>query len=225
MTAVAEPRQPRIIRRVIRQWPTATRTVLVDTDQGEGYLKAIGGDPTGPHTLACEWVGTQLARWIGLRTFDFALIKVTEEDEIPLAGGDLAIPGVGFITRAERGAPWGGKVSELRRLANPEDIIRLVVFDTWTLNCDRYFPPRRPNRDNVFLSREGAPPKQFILKAIDHTHCFTCGRELSRRVSNIAHIKDRHGLTDYSLSSRVTWSPRGTCSEKSYAISSNVCGS
>jgi hypothetical protein len=41
----------------------------------------------------------------------------------------------------------------------------------------------------VFLSGE-APLGQFLLKAIDHTHCFTCGRPLSRAVARIATIRD-----------------------------------
>ena len=45
----------------------------METDAGKGYLKALGG-PEGPHTLACEWVATQLARWFGLSTFDFAIL-------------------------------------------------------------------------------------------------------------------------------------------------------
>ena len=58
------------------------------------------------------------------------------------------------------------------------------MFDTWLLNCDRFsFPTRNPptkpriNRNNVFLSEE-APDGKFVLKAMDHTHCFTCGKNL-----------------------------------------------
>lgn len=47
----------------------------------------------------------------------------------------------------------------------------------------------RINRNNVFLSEE-APEGQFLLKAIDHTHCFTCGREWTRRLSRIDIMKD-----------------------------------
>ena len=34
-----------------------------------------------------------------------------------------------------------------------------------------------------------APKGRFLLKAIDHTHCFTCGRPLSRSLRNIDKIK------------------------------------
>ena len=91
-----------------------------------------------------------------LPTFAFAIVEVTNEDEIPLAGGGRAQPGPAFISRSERGKSWGGSARELRRLANPDDLTRLVLLDTWLRNCDRHpLDPtqRRPNRDNVFFSR------------------------------------------------------------------------
>ena len=150
------------------------------------------GNPEGPHVLACEWVGTQLARRLGLPTFDFALIDVTEDDDIPFARGGKAQPGPAFITRRERGGPWGGKRS-LRKVANPEAINRLVLFDTWTRNCDRHprDPTRRkPNRDNVFLSREGAPARRLLLKVMDQGCCFTCGRDLTAHLAEMSLVRE-----------------------------------
>jgi hypothetical protein len=165
-----------------------------------GYLKGIGA-PEGPHTLAAELVGTQLAAWFGLSTLDWAIIMLDDIVEIPFVDKDgnetgMAKPGPAFITRAEPGDTWSGDEKQLRRLVNQQDIARLVVFDTWTRNCDRHsFAPSnlpqkpRINRDNVFLSEE-APKGQFALKAIDHTHCFTCGREWTRKMSGIRMVKD-----------------------------------
>ena len=182
--------QPTEIRRFVRSVPSSTGVAIVITDAGEGYLKAIG-NPEGEHTLACEWVATHLARLLGLPTFDFSLIKVTDIDEIRLPNGDIAKPGLAFITRSEKGETWGGKARELKRLVNMSDISRLVVFDTWTRNCDRYCSPpkKRCNRGNVFLSRE-APPGKLLLRAMDHTHCFTCGGELTRRISAIDRVQE-----------------------------------
>lgn len=184
--------KPQTIIRFVQAYTSGTAVVRVETDRGEGYLKALG-NPAGPHALACELVGTQLARWFKLPAFDFALINVTPDDEIPFHDGTMAAPGPAFITRFEAGLPWGGSKRELERIINRADIARLVVFDTWTQNCDRHAPPhmrRRPNRDNVFFSRKGASGGKFILKAIDHTHCFTCGRELSSRLAQIAAVRD-----------------------------------
>ncbi len=184
--------KPTTIRRFIRALDTGAGTVVVETDQGEGYLKALG-NPAGPHALACDWIGTSLARRLSLLTFAFAIVEVTTEDEIPLARGGRAQPGPAFITRSERGITWGGTLRELRRLANPEDITPLVLFDTWLRNCDRHpLDPttRRPNRDNVFFSRDNAPWGRFLLKVMDHTHCLTCGRDLTPRIAEIGFIRE-----------------------------------
>jgi hypothetical protein len=182
--------QPTEIRRFIRNFDTGTGVILVLTDAGEGYLKAMG-NVGGEHCLACEWVATQLARWFKLSTFDFAIIEVTELDELPFFRSGNARPGPAFITRSESGEPWSGKGKQLGRLINPRDISRMVVFDTWVLNCDRHAPKRRrkPNYGNVFLSEE-APGGHLRLKAMDHTHAFTCGRDLTPRIAHLDQITE-----------------------------------
>lgn len=195
-TPTAQPWKPTTIRRFVKAINSSACTARVLTDAGPAYLKALGSSE-GPHTLACEWVGTNLAKWFGLPTFDFSIIEVAPEDEIPFYKVGAARPGPAFVTRAESGEPWSGKKNQLKRLFNPQDISRLVVFDTWTVNCDRHGPPApgkmkkpRVNRNNVFLSEE-APAGQFMLKAMDHTHCFTCGRDLSRQLKIIDAIRDQ----------------------------------
>ena len=180
---------PSTITRYIGSFKTSTGVAVVDTDCGEGYLKALG-NPEGPHVLACELVGSCLADWLGLPTLDFTLIEVTSDDEIPLGSGELAQPGPAFISRKVAGFSWGGNTEALLGSANPEDTSRLVAFDTWVLNCDRYRPdPVRRNPDNVFFvqpSEAGARPR---LIAMDHSHTFTCGRELTRRIANVDRIQ------------------------------------
>src|SRR5206468_1110789 len=77
------------------------------------------------------------------------------------------------------------------------------AFDTWTRNCDRYPPDisqRKPNRNNVFLSNEGLPDGQFQLIAMDHTHCFDCGRDLNAHLSRIDLFRTS-GCSGYSPNS------------------------
>ena len=169
-------------------------TARITTDAGPAYLKAMG-NPQGPHQLACEYVGTQLAEWFGLPTFDYALMPIDATvDEIPLKDGQLAVSGPAFVTRAADGHPWGGSDDELDALVNPEAVSRLVVFDTWTLNCDRHAPDltaRRPNYDNVFLEKVGERGKRtFRLLAIDHGCCFSGGRDLTPKSASIDQVRD-----------------------------------
>ncbi|MCC7085431.1 MAG: hypothetical protein IT427_10530 [Pirellulales bacterium] len=195
------PWQPTVIQRFNRAYPTSACTAQIVTDAGIGYLKALES-PEGRHTLVCELVGTRLAQWFELPTFDYSIIRVDADAiDIPLLDQHqkqigMAQSGSAFITRAENGDSWSGKTEQLNKLVNPNDIGRLIVFDTWTLNCDRHCDPPtgtfgkpRINRNNVFLSEE-APSGQFMLKAIDHTHCFTCGGELTTKLLRDDKIKE-----------------------------------
>src|SRR5271166_3086306 len=116
--------KPTSITRYIRSLRTSTGVAIVDTDCGEGFLKALS-NPEGPHVLGCELVGSLLADWIGLPTLDFAIVDVSDEDEIPLATGGKAGIGPAFISRRVSGTSWGGDTGSLRLLDNIEDISRM----------------------------------------------------------------------------------------------------
>jgi hypothetical protein len=168
------------------------RTVRVDTEQGEGFLKALG-NPEGPHALACELVGSQAADWLGLKTFDFSIIQVSTPEDVVISGQRYAEVGPAFISRAENsGFTWGGDASTISSLGDVDDISRLVVLDTWLRNCDRYSPDgRRINLGNVFLLQKVIPSRRLELIAMDFTHSFTCGRPLDRKLGHLEQIQDR----------------------------------
>src|SRR5690348_15452179 len=65
--AQPEPWAPTMVRRVVRVSRTSTQVVVVETDAGRAYLKALG-NTAGEHALAREWIGTELAAAMGLRT-------------------------------------------------------------------------------------------------------------------------------------------------------------
>jgi hypothetical protein len=118
---------PKTITRAVQGYTTATRTVRVETEHGEGFLKALG-NPEGSHALACELVGSLAAEWLGLKTLDFSLIEVTDPDEVTFDGQSWAQPGPAFISKAEdTGFTWGGDTQTLSGVSNKEDISRLVV--------------------------------------------------------------------------------------------------
>ena len=181
--------RPTFIRKQELALKTGTMALRVQTDQGSAFLKAMG-NPEGPHVLVCDLVGTRLADWFGLSTFDFGTIPVKAEYGLTFLEDGEVEPGPAFVTKYDPGDVWGGEERQLKQLSNPEDISRLVVFDTWTLNCDRHSPDgKRINRNNVYLS-EDAPPGNLLLRAMDHSHCFTCGKPLSPKIGNIDRVKD-----------------------------------
>jgi hypothetical protein len=70
--------QPKELLRIERVYKTSMRVVLAVTDAGKAYIKPLGGSKSGPHGLACEWVGTRLATWFGLPTLECAMLDLSE---------------------------------------------------------------------------------------------------------------------------------------------------
>lgn len=171
------------------------KVVLAVTDAGKAFVKPLGGSDHGPHSLACEWVGTCLATWFGLPTLDHALMVLTDLDaEMIRDAGGQAQPGHAFVTRAvEQAHPWGGSGDELKHVGNTDAIPGMVVFDTWSLNWDRCPPKgdaRKLNYDNVLLARDDADRGRLRMLAIDHGECFAVGQELGRQVASIDRMRD-----------------------------------
>jgi hypothetical protein len=188
---------PTRLERVEESYDTSMGTTKIKTDATWAYIKALG-NRQGPHLLAAELVATQLARWFGLKVADFAVIDLPQEACFDLPRGNKTNPGPAFVSRHADGATWGGSEAELRTLENQDDITRLVVFDTWVRNCDRHPPDlttRRPNYANVYLADTDRPTRTRLL-AIDHTHCFDCGRDLTTRLS---HIEIERDMRTYGL--------------------------
>lgn len=185
---------PRSFQRYVRTIRSSSRPAYIYTDAGAGYLK-VANNPEGPHILACDWFGTQLARRFNISTFDVAMLNLEESDEIPLGDKTTAAAGLAFISRAEEGGTMGGSKT-LESVENLEDIPRIVVFDTWVRNCDRFCPmytaegKPRINPDNIFFSVEGGSTGKFILKAIDHGHIFSCGKPLSTKLCHIENVRE-----------------------------------
>ncbi len=127
--------QPTVVKRVVETFETSTRVARVATDQGIGFLKGIG-NPAGLDSLVTELVCGELARWFGLQTPDFAVIKL-DVIEIFSKSGTFHVHGPAFISREVTGLVADGDRSLLVKLTNPSDIMKLVVFDTWVRNSDR----------------------------------------------------------------------------------------
>ena len=182
--------QPTEVTQFINHVNSGAGTLIVGTDAGLAYLKALG-NPDGPHALAKDLLGTHLAAMLGLPTFDYAVIEITELDELPFFKGGIAEPGPAFVTRGEEGSVWGNDKRLLEKIDNPDAISGLVVVDTWLRNTDRYYLPKaRVNWDNVFFSKESSEEGKLSLRAMDFSHAIQYGGELTTGVSSITNIKD-----------------------------------
>jgi len=193
LNAGSEAWQPTTFKRWVESIPTSTGPAIIVTDAGQALIKALG-NKEGPHALACEWIGTKLAAWLGLATYDIAIMKVTEDDEIPLGHGRRAKAGPAIVIRWEKGETWSNVPGQLEQTSNHENTIPgIVVLDTWLRNPDRYPPPGthwKPRPDNVFLSVEKGSADPPVLKAIDHSACLAWGKDLTEALAHIHTVRD-----------------------------------
>ncbi|MCF7961514.1 MAG: hypothetical protein K9M08_12285 [Pirellula sp.] len=182
--------QPTEVTQFINHVNSGAGTLIVRTDAGLAYLKALG-NPDGPHALAKDLLGTHLAAMLGLPTFDYAVIEITELDELQFFKGGNAEPGPAFVTRGEEGSVWGNDKRLLEKIDNPDAISGLVVVDTWLRNTDRHYLPKgRVNWDNVFFSKESSEGGKLSLRVMDFSHAIQYGGELTSGVRSIANIRD-----------------------------------
>jgi hypothetical protein len=159
---------PTRITKVLQEVETSTRPLLVETDTGEAFAK-LPVNPMGPHALVCDLIGTQLARWLELPTFDVAIV---EADAFELPNGSRRPGGLVLLSRKVKGQPWGGDEEQLQALANPRDLAGLVLLDTWLRNPDRH-TDSRCNLNNVFFDHH-PPGDQLRLVAMDYTQGLLC---------------------------------------------------
>lgn len=104
--------KPMRLIRVVESYDTSTGTTKVITDATVGYLKTMG-NRQGPHVLAAEWVGTNLAHWFGLTVPDFAILRLPPEASFELRRGARVEAGPAFVSRHMNGRTWGGSGSFL----------------------------------------------------------------------------------------------------------------
>jgi len=168
--------EPKTINEVVKVYPTLTSPILVETDAGNGVLKLPAGCG-GTAPLICEFVGTSLARWIGVQTPDFALIRTDSNFVEMMRSRDefLAEEADGFISRHEEPV-FRFTPQSIQDVKNKDMLTRLVLLDTWIRNEDRYFNktgnlPSR-NTENVLLVKNGQHKKTYTVKAFDHAESF-----------------------------------------------------
>jgi hypothetical protein len=168
MLACGAECQPNEIIREIEKFPSSTSPVRVATDAGEGFVKSPG-NPMGNAALISELVAAELGRWFGLRIPPFAVVTRCDI-EITMTRNGVAIAPPLFFSLAVDGTPRDGGDTFLSRLRDPGDVAKLVVFDTWIRNWDRFL--NGDGNDNNLLYVKAATGRKYDLVPIDHSNCF-----------------------------------------------------
>jgi hypothetical protein len=181
--------QPIEIKYALESFQTSTGVVRVMTDAGIGYLKALGNSQ-GPHALVREYVGTSIAKSLGLKTLEFTTINILPDDEIVLGNGKIAKSGLSFITKEEPTAISG--LVEMKKISNKNHLAGLIVADTLLLNRDR-FPGilgGKPNYDNLMFSKSPTDHTKYELIAMDFSHCMHISQSINLSLKQIDSIKN-----------------------------------
>lgn len=183
--------QPGEVRRVARYFRSSTKPALVVTDAGNGYLKGAQS-PAGATALISELVAAELGTLMDLDIPPFAVVRAIEID-IPMLDHHGHILPPAFFSKHIEGVPSDGTDEFVRRLDDPNDLARLIVFDTWIRNADRCFPTEAEgvynfNRDNLLFETLG--DRLYRLAPIDHSHCIVNVQFDSAELTDQALIRD-----------------------------------
>jgi hypothetical protein len=168
MLACGQICRPSRIDYEIETFPSSTRPALVGTDAGIGYIKGIS-NPAGTCALISELISAELGTWFGLQIPPFSIVDRCDID-IPMQLLGRRIEPPCFYSHKIKGAvPFDNTGAMLGKLRDKDDIVRLVVFDTWIRNNDRFFEGSA-NSDNLLFSKD---PEYdlYLLNPIDHSHC------------------------------------------------------
>ncbi|MEQ1403785.1 HipA family kinase [Neorhizobium sp. Rsf11] len=148
---------------------TSTKPLHVMTDEGAALVKYMG-NRAGLDALVSELLAGELAGKVGLRTPDFAVVDIPIiETSDPFV---TVQPGPAFFSRWEQAQSLAPNSKLLASLRDPGDVSRLVVFDTWIRNKDRFADDPNGtllNYDNILFK---ADKRKTQLLVIDHSHAF-----------------------------------------------------
>ena len=184
---------------------------LFRADNGEFYVVKYKNNPHRIRGLVNDYVGTRIARELGLPCLPVEIITISEDlikdnnlftrhhrqdcqwvetDEYIESGLHF---GCLYVENGQN-AP-GAKI--LRKVINAEDIPGSVLFDTWIMNADREFDR------NIFVRTYGSGRSaQYEYVMIDHDYCFT-GNDWNESIAgdsnHMSNVYGRHNWLAFAL--------------------------
>lgn len=194
----------------LEAFDTSTGVARVSTRDGHAFLKTPCSD-MGADALVRELVATIIGRAFGLPIPNWALFEI-DRDELDIeiytgAKRRYAKDGIGFgsqsvgsMSRGVSVMEWAGDDATLKQTTNLDIVSRLVVFDTWVRNWDRYSKwngHAHSNSQNLLIEMKATPRKdkpETRLIPIDHTHSMHCPdlrlAALDESISDLDNIQD-----------------------------------
>lgn len=158
---------------VVTRWKPRRVSCTLQADHsdepGDLYVVKFLQGQTGAAALISEVVCTTLYRSAGLATLDPVIVRASRSFAASLIGNSAIpyeiVPGDHFGT-VHRSDVEAGPPPNYGYLANPSQIIRLWVFDSWVNDIDR------EKDGNILLTAAGSG--KFGVVAADQSDCF-CG--------------------------------------------------
>lgn len=163
--------KPNAIIGVEEIYGTSTSPIRVDTNVGKGILKIPSGCG-GTDRLISEFIGSCLAKWLGIEMPNFTLIR-TGSDFVKIMqvlDGTRAERADGFISQYEKA--FSLTPQSIDDVENTDIFTKLVFLDTWTRNPDRFLKQTDGSAHNILLVENGQKRKPYTAKAIDYSEAF-----------------------------------------------------
>ena len=146
---------------------------------GRLYITKFRENPLHPRVLANELLATRLGLWLGLPMPEVEVIEVSgwliahtpalrieiAESRIPCSTG-LQLASLYVADSAEDEVFDDLPKTAFKKIANRQDLVRVLPFDKWLGNCD--------SRQVVFTRR--GKQSQFEVTFVDQGYCFNAGQ-------------------------------------------------
>lgn len=162
----------------VRKMRGGSQAHLIRASDNNYYIVKFQNNPQHIRILAGEFLGNRLGILLGLPMPEVRAIEVSEW--LITHTPELRIESVGFSAPCTSGLQLASRYvadvfedqvfdympeSMFNRVANADDIPRVLVFDKWTANCD--------GRQAVFV--RPLKGRLYKISFIDQGHCFNAG--------------------------------------------------
>jgi hypothetical protein len=162
----------------IRKMRGGSQAHLIRASDKNLYVVKFQNNPQHARVLVNEYLGTTVGRLLHLPMPEARIMEVSDwlienTPELKIDLSPRSVPCASGLQLASRyvGDPEQDRVfdylpdSMFRRIANPDDFSRVLVFDKWTGNSD--------GRQAVFVKRPNQRTYQAVF--IDQGYCFNAG--------------------------------------------------